>query len=296
MFDNRCWNRLSLFCALLFVSVIADAQTQSLEEQIGLIDARKRVHSACPESWQSIYSRIIYEKLAVNGDFRFPDIWSGNSNDKALYLSYAFNTLLPISQHSGAELTVALASQDAAVITACASERGSLFNILDRNANDNMGGEGGFNVNVVRDDDSDGIFNMIDGCPTEVFTCSVIWDLCPDTPVDEVVDTEGDFIGCSLSQKDTDNDGINDAIDTCPFTPSGEVADVDGRFTGCSISQKDTDGDGLNDDKDLCPDSDGEFEVNVDGCAINQIDTDGDGINDFDDPYPHQDESMCYPY
>ena len=40
-----------------------------------------------------------------------------------------------------------------------------------------------------------------------------------------------DSEGCSLSQKDTDGDGVTDDIDACPETPAGATVDA----TGCEI-------------------------------------------------------------
>ena len=39
--------------------------------------------------------------------------------------------------------------------------------------------------------------------------------------------TEVDFDGCALSQKDTDGDGVNDAIDNCKDVPNPDQADKD---------------------------------------------------------------------
>jgi len=56
-------------------------------------------------------------------------------------------------------------------------------------------------------------------------------DLCPSTPVGEVVDANG----CGLSQLDSDNDGVNDELDQCPNTPSGEVVDAMGCPNAASL-------------------------------------------------------------
>ena len=42
-------------------------------------------------------------------------------------------------------------------------------------------------------------------------------DLCPDTPVTQIVDLDG----CSEQQKDDDEDGIKNHVDDCPNTPEG---------------------------------------------------------------------------
>jgi len=64
--------------------------------------------------------------------------------------------------------------------------------------------------------------------------CMRYWDLCPDTPEDErgIIDPNG----CSPSQRDTDNDGVNDKLDECPNTPAGQTVKPD----GCTEQQKPT--------------------------------------------------------
>ena len=88
--------------------------------------------------------------------------------------------------------------------------------------------------------------------------------------------------GCSLSQQDTDGDGVSDDKDICPNTPDGEA--VDGN--GCSDSQKDSDGDGVTDDKDECPDTPqgGRYFLTD---ALSQQDTDGDSVSDDKDQCPN---------
>jgi hypothetical protein len=66
---------------------------------------------------------------------------------------------------------------------------------------------------VVSDPDSDG-----DGVPDGT-------DLCPDTPADTPVDSDG----CPLpAEEDSDNDGVPDSLDLCPGTPPGSTVDEDG--------------------------------------------------------------------
>jgi len=73
------------------------------------------------------------------------------------------------------------------------------------------------------------------------------------------------------SQKDSDGDGIPDAIDLCP-NQKGEEA-----HAGCP----DTDRDGIPDHKDDCPELPGQSVHK--GCP----DTDGDGVRDIDDECPN---------
>ncbi len=103
----------------------------------------------------------------------------------------------------------------------------------------------------------------------------------------------------NTADKDTDGDGVPDAIDKCP-TEKGNVtgcpdSDGDGipdkddkckdvggvyRYDGCPIP--DTDGDGLNDEIDKCPTETGSRENH--GCP--KADIDGDGVPDSDDKCP----------
>ena len=63
-------------------------------------------------------------------------------------------------------------------------------------------------VNLILDQDLDGI-------PDEN-------DLCPNSPVGENVVDEN---GCAESQRDDDEDGVANGIDECPQTPEGETVD-----------------------------------------------------------------------
>ena len=62
----------------------------------------------------------------------------------------------------------------------------------------------------ILDTDGDGVNNDV--------------DICPDTPDDATVDTNG----CADSQKDTDGDGVNNDVDICPDTPDGATVDANG--------------------------------------------------------------------
>jgi outer membrane protein OmpA-like peptidoglycan-associated protein len=78
-----------------------------------------------------------------------------------------------------------------------------------------------------------------------------------------------------VKPKDSDSDGIDDAIDECPF-----LAGIS-QFAGCP----DSDGDGIPDSKDACPTEKGSIENN--GCMPKIIDSDGDGVADKDDQCPY---------
>ncbi|RZD37581.1 MAG: hypothetical protein CXT71_07915 [Methanobacteriota archaeon] len=105
-------------------------------------------------------------------------------------------------------------------------------------------------------------------------------DLCPNTPLGEVVDING----CSQSQLDDDGDGVMNNLDLCPNTPAGESVDTD----GCSQSQLDDDGDGVMNNVDLCPNTPAGNSVDSDGCSQQQLDdTDYDGVINNDDLCPN---------
>jgi OOP family OmpA-OmpF porin len=129
------------------------------------------------------------------------------------------------------------------------------------------------------DDDSDGVKNSEDACPTE--------------------GGKVDAKGCPL--KDEDKDGIEDAADKCPSTAGAASAqgcpDQDGdsvqdsedkcpALAGPADRQgcPDTDGDGLDDSADKCPSEAG--PVNRQGCP--EKDSDKDGILDEQDSCPSE--------
>jgi surface protein len=128
-------------------------------------------------------------------------------------------------------------------------------------------------LTVHRDDDGDGVFNIVDECPGTQAGLEV------------------DATGCALNQLDSDNDGVFDDIDECPDTPATEINNVRGTPTfgeliptvvdefGCGASQRDTDGDGIVDTEDNC----------IDTANPDQADKDADGIGDVcdtDNPLP----------
>ena len=84
-------------------------------------------------------------------------------------------------------------------------------------------------------------------------------DLCPQTPVGEVVDEKG----CSETQKDDDNDGVKNNLDLCMFTENGKTVNSD----GCSESQLDDDNDLITNDIDQCPNTAVGVVVDSTGCS-----------------------------
>ena len=160
-----------------------------------------------------------------------------------------------------------------------------------------------FEIGKAKDGDGDGIADRKDLCPETPLNIKVDSDGCPlDSDGDGVADFNDEcpevlgtiaLKGCP----DLDGDGITNLKDKCP-----EVAGL-AKFQGCP----DTDGDGIDDRNDKCPevigltkfegcpdtDQDGvedrfdkclgtlsNYPVNVDGCAK---DSDGDGVVDGED-------------
>ena len=74
-------------------------------------------------------------------------------------------------------------------------------------------------------------------------------DFCLGTSSDEKRNVDEN--GCGPSQRDSDNDGVNDALDRCDNSQDGSTANLE----GCDAYQRDFDGDGLVDALDPCPDS-----------------------------------------
>ncbi len=128
---------------------------------------------------------------------------------------------------------------------------------------------------IVHDSDGDGVWNEN--------------DLCPNTPSNATVD----IYGCAASQRDTDNDGVNDAQDPFPFDATQwQDSDGDGygdnasgnnpdAFPNDSSQWSDTDGDGYGDNPngtnaDAFPNDSNEW-----------VDSDGDGVGDNGDLLPN---------
>jgi len=102
------------------------------------------------------------------------------------------------------------------------------------------------------------------------------FDLCDNTPLDELADLDG----CSCSQLDSDGDGIDDCLDLCPNTPLSDLVDD----LGCGCSEFDDDGDGVEDCFDECPNTPFDELADDFGCSCSEYDSDQDGVDDcFDD-------------
>ena len=126
-------------------------------------------------------------------------------------------------------------------------------------------------------------------------------DQCPDTPKDEIVDSDGcirvinDTDGDGLlddEDPDDDNDGLSDKEEEkigsdplLPDTDSDGLNDLEESETGTNPTKADTDGDTYNDTDDLFPLDPEEFKDNdKDGIGDNgDEDDDNDGSLDFDE-------------
>jgi len=102
-------------------------------------------------------------------------------------------------------------------------------------------------------------------------------DLCISTALGIAVDKEG----CPI---DSDGDGTPDHRDKCPDTPKGLITDKN----GCTL---DTDQDGVPDSKDFCANTPKGVAVDEKGCPLSksagsEADSDGDGVADSLDKCP----------
>ncbi|CAI8294281.1 MAG: Alpha-agarase [Euryarchaeota archaeon UBA443] len=68
--------------------------------------------------------------------------------------------------------------------------------------------------------------------PGEFVSDALTPDKCPESPTTNVDDE-----GCSKSERDTDQDGVNDLLDNCPEQPKGP----DGYDDGCPLPKSETD-------------------------------------------------------
>ena len=104
-------------------------------------------------------------------------------------------------------------------------------------------------------------------------------DRCPQTPLNA---TDVDERGCAAVQRDTDMDGVNDALDLCEGTPTG----LDVNEVGCA----DLDDDGVSANIDECPDSPQRWTIDHLGCAVVQAPvewTSASNLNGPMDVVPH---------
>ena len=129
------------------------------------------------------------------------------------------------------------------------------------------------NPEQYRDDDGDGIGDT---------ATAGDYDLCVETPLEEISMVNSD--GCGPSERDGDYDSFTDDIDQCPNTPLLQSTLVNttlyldndntvaNPFVGCAPSEIDADGDLVTSDLDW-----------DDNNPYQWVDTDGDGYGDNSD-------------
>ena len=156
----------------------------------------------------------------------------------------------------------------------------------------NSGLEGDDCVNIPGDSFKDGLFGCTDSDGDG--WADTIDDL-PSNPLQHI-DIDGDGVGDTVSSSD---------FDMCPETPSNELSMVNS--DGCGPSERDGDYDSFTDDIDQCPNTpllqstlinttmylDNQQTILTPflGCAMSEIDVDGDGFTadvDWDDNNENQ--------
>ena len=120
-----------------------------------------------------------------------------------------------------------------------------------RDENTDYDGDGCADAVEDEDDDNDGVF--------DVNATGYTLDECPKTPLNA---SQVDEFGCSATQRDSDEDGVNDATDQCPGTPESLAVNV----FGCA----DLDDDGVYANVDICPNSPEKWTIDAQGCAVVQ--------------------------
>ena len=117
-----------------------------------------------------------------------------------------------------------------------------------------------------------------------------------DSDGDGIPDLEDAFPDDPNESSDVDKDGVGDNADQCDTTLASETNSVNPQ--GCGPSDRDSDGDGVNDAVDAFPNDPSETaDSDRDGVGDNtdvfptdpkeQVDSDGDGVGDNSDAFPN---------
>ena len=160
-----------------------------------------------------------------------------------------------------------------------------------------------------QDTDEDGIFDVLDNCPTvsnpqqldldedgvgdacdddrDGDNVANDDDVCPDTTDPQQLDLDADGAGDACDEDD-DNDGMKDTIDDCP----SHHAEIDSNCNNVPDVKEDVDGDGVPNDNDLCEGFDDADDLDNDRIPDGCDDSDFDGIVDAYDICPGHDDVM----
>lgn len=130
----------------------------------------------------------------------------------------------------------------------------------------------------TRKDLSDGSYDFDGGADTDDDGVNDAVDSCPETPAGKDVDQNG----CALAEaeQDNDKDGVKNAADNCPANANSDQLDTDNDSRG-DACDADDDNDGILDDDEVANGSDPKL-----------ADTDSDGVPDGEDAFPSDDSEF----
>ena len=136
---------------------------------------------------------------------------------------------------------------------------------------------------AIEDEDSDGVPNNMDDCPSEAGNSTQDRVGCPDSDGDGYSDLNDGFPLDSTEWEDSDLDGVGDNSDLFPADPSEQsdsdndgVGDNADAFPNDANETVDSDGDGVGDNQDAFPND-----------ATETLDSDMDGVGDNSDAFPN---------
>ena len=132
-------------------------------------------------------------------------------------------------------------------------------------------------IGTLKDTDGDG---RPDNCDTACQATGMTAD--PDDDNDLIADTQDDFPTDPTEATDTDSDGLGDNADQCDSTPATDAGSINA--SGCGPSERDSDSDGTNDALDAFPnDPDETSDSDGDGYGDNAEIEAGTDPNDAND-------------